>query len=492
MAEIDKKVELPPMEYTVRPYQKEEVDKMTKILLKHGFVCNKSEMGTGKTYVVGYLARSLSLPVFVVGPVATISKWNSVCKMAKVDVICNISYQSLRGLRGYNLKHKYLTREDNDHLIYKPTQELLDVVESGILVVFDEFDALKNITIQRKAAFTLIHTVLNSKSKKSKVVFLSATPWDDPKGKQFCNFMNLVGILDNNINTDIEKTQLINWCNKVDNKTTNTIINKTNGLNQVFYDLFVKVVLPNISTTMPCLKLDVEKDVKNGFFTILDQQGQLDLSDGVEELGRIAGMVVVNNVNTMLANVYMKIELAKVKTLIRLGEQKLKDEPNCKIIYCVYYKETQYRIFNHITEHWGDQCCDILNGDTKIKERDKMIESFQTDPKFRVIIINQRVGGKGIDLHDTKGDSPRYLFGIPRHEILEQHQVTGRLYRDGTQSKATILWVYGKHVSEEEKILDSLSRKCKVLQDTLEIQFASGIKYPGNYESYYEPDQISD
>lgn len=485
---------LQPMEYSVRSYQHDQVDSLSNILLKYGFACDKSEMGTGKTYVIGALARKLNLPVFVVGQVVTISKWYHVCKMAKVDVVSNISYQSLRGRGGYKLRHQYLTRHDenrysaSDNMMFKPTQTLIDLVESGILLVFDEFDALKNNTLQRDAAFSLVHTIRNSVSQKSKVVFLSATPWDDPKGKQFWNFMHLVGISNSRYNTNADEKQLVEWCKKIDVKKTETIIEQKD---LIYYDLFVKVVLPEISTTMPCLTLDVNKYAMNGFYNILDRQGQLDLHDGVEELSRIAGQQHIGtNTYTEIKNIYMKIEIAKVKTLIRLGEQKLKSEPNCKIIYCCYYKESQYRLARYFIEHWGDQCCDILNGDTKRKDRDTIIEAFNTDPTLRVLVLNQKVGGKGIDLHDTIGDSPRYMFGVPRHEIIDQHQVTGRIYREGTKSDATIIWVYGKNVPEELRIISSLSKKCKILHDTLEVQVASGIKYPGDYDSYYEPDIV--
>lgn len=134
----------------------------------------------------------------------------------------------------------------------------------------------------------------------------------------------------------------------------------------------------------------------------------------------------------------------------------------------------------------------MLNGDLDPRKRVDIIDLFQNDPNYRVLVMQPRVGGIGVSLHDTDGRYKRYLFGIPRYEILDSHQVTGRVYRVGTKSSPEITWVYGKGGAEEVNILSSLAMKTQVLKDVLKRQVEMGIKYPGDYPEYIEPDIVVD
>src|SRR5690606_34435148 len=133
----------------------------------------------------------------------------------------------------------------------------------------------------------------------------------------------------------------------------------------------------------------------------------------------------------------------------------LENDPNCKVVIFVSYTETITKLALSLQDYSPL----LLFGDIKEKDRPRLVNTFQNDPNHRLLIGNLKVGGDSIDLHDTHGGQPRRMYIVPNYSIIDLHQGTGRIYRDGSRSDAYIRFVYGKVAHKETSILDALSRK---------------------------------
>ncbi len=92
-----------------------------------------------------------------------------------------------------------------------------------------------------------------------------------------------------------------------------------------------------------------------------------------------------------------------------------------------------------LKEHFGKRCREF-NGTIPKKKRYNFIQEFN-DPNSNVdlMIIQRKAGKEGISLHDTIGNKPRTLLemGLPV-EPCDCIQVEGRIYRLGLKSNAII------------------------------------------------------
>jgi hypothetical protein len=129
----------------------------------------------------------------------------------------------------------------------------------------------------------------------------------------------------------------------------------------------------------------------------------------------------------------------------------------------------------------------ILNGEIPPKKRGIIVQAFNENPNQRVLIMNTAVGGVGISLHDTRGDSPRFMLISPSYKLLEVTQAAGRIYRDGTSSDAVVRMFYGDGIAQSETgILTAMANKTKILEGAIDNEGSDALILPGNYETEIE------
>lgn len=78
----------------------------------------------------------------------------------------------------------------------------------------------------------------------------------------------------------------------------------------------------------------------------------------------------------------------------------------------------------------------ILNGQSK--NRTSIIHEFQHNPSRRLLAISETVGGVGIELDDTKGDTPRHIIMLPTTNGINFTQIIGRVQRHNTRSNSRV------------------------------------------------------
>ena len=104
-----------------------------------------------------------------------------------------------------------------------------------------------------------------------------------------------------------------------------------------------------------------------------------------------------------------------------------------------------------------------LHGDVKSKEKDSIIEKFQTDPKTRIMIANIKSGGTSLNLQVAN-----YAVFFENHSYIGRRQGEKRIHREGQKKRTFIydFYIKGsveetvlKYIDEGKDLLESLKKK---------------------------------
>jgi superfamily II DNA or RNA helicase len=486
---------------TLRPWQIDHFNKVDDILQKNHCYIDTSPTGTGKTYNLAAIALKYGFTIAVCCPKAAIEVWEKICREYEIPYHFIIGYESLRSITGKQPKHQLLTRTDTENRTYfTATDKFMEMARHGIFLVLDEIQHLKNDSDQYKACKALT-TACMSLGGGSRFALISASPFD--KEELAVNLIKLAGYIQHpklfmyfRELAEIKlygAQELIDVCKSMNPTVTQRVLSTYpldhKNVPGLCYRLFVEVLMPVIASAMPPLHLDIEKDIKNGYYN-MDPTDAEALNRAITELSLAArynpytqSYDSKNASWGAIQTAQIHSETAKIGIFVRLARTHLSTNPRCKVILFVNYIDTIHTLAHRLNDYNPM----VMYGDTPQKERVSIIERFQTKMNDRLLIANTQVGCESINLHDIIGDSPRYTYISPNYSILRLHQATGRTYRDGTKSKATIRFVYGKIGARETSILNALSRKSRVLHETLTTQVEHGVQFPGEYADEIEP-----
>jgi len=494
-------------EVVLRPWQVEWATKARDVLLRtHGYI-DTSRMRSGKSYIAMWLAKLFGFRILLVCPVGAMPDWQKACYEYNVELVDIISYQSLRGVKGHTLNHAWLSRIDTvtqggmKHLNFVTTQTYRQLIDEGILLICDEVQNIKNNSAQYKACNALIRPIIDG-GGRSRFGLLSGTLFD--KEEHAINLLRLIGYIRAEKMYHIHAgtrelvpegiQELIDACRFIDANTTNAVLAEIpmskKTMAHLTYTLYIRVIKASISGAMsPPENIGVDFDVKNGFYNITGNNAAI-LAQGVQDLARAArfeagaGTVDIRGEKLgAVTTALTVIESAKTYDMARIGTEILTNDENAKVIFCVNYTQSITDIANLMVMYRPL----ILNGKIPGKKRGAIVDAFNNDPQYRVLIMNLDVGGVGISLFDTRGDSPRHMLMSPGYKLLSHTQAAARIYGPDARSTAYVRMFYGKGAGEiETKILDALARKSQVLKGTLEENVAQRLILPGNYPSIME------
>ena len=505
------------MIHLLRPEQVPHYKGILRWLYQYPCFIDCSVMGSGKTYTTCSIANSLRLDVFVVCPKSVIGVWETVSEIFNVNLIA-FTYQGLKSKK--NGIEKYLTvyKDEDDEeedklkrLKIDITDEFAQLIKRGILVVFDESHYIKNNSMQTKISHSICNYIYNCGSK-SRVAFLSATPFD--KQQHTKNYLKMMGSYVSRLVIYKPYFDEYAYPGFEELKKMNADLNGGHGKpylydvilateisnseymkkyymrkrSQLLMDFFV-ALKPHYFFTMHLPKIDAEKDIKNAYYRINKPE---EFTLLVNKLHRTAhfhdpSQNVYTNIQinwAMLTKCLVELENAKVNIMVRLARKHLVCSDNEKVILYFNYLSSMGSCYNALIDF--DPL--YMDGSVSQKARKKIIKDFNTDPNKRLLIANIKVGSLGISLHDTVGYFPRFMYVIPNYSLIDIHQATGRIYRVGARSKATIRFVYVKDARKETRILDALSRKSNILKILLKLQVKEGLLFPSDYKEYVEPD----
>lgn len=281
----------------------------------------------------------------------------------------------------------------------KFTKQSFKFEKTRTLLIVDEFQSLKNKSKQSKKVYDAV--------EEYNLYFLgiSGTPFDKPKQlKRFKTHFKLKDSI-NNYSFSMGKSNQEN--------------------NVVLKNLYIPVA--------PEYKQDVE-----WYITVLKV---LSTSDEPGELFKILRQLE----NTKVIQIYYKI----LECLQRPG----------KCVVMLNYLSSIDMLVELLQNHFQVLC---LFGKHNLKERETILNNFQTDISKRILIGNLKVLSTGIDLDDKFGNQPRTVFISPNFYTVEMYQATKRFQRMDSKSSASVNFVWYLD-NNEEKIIKSMQHKSEYL-----------------------------
>jgi len=449
------------MSIILKNHQTEHVSKIIGHLSQWPSVFDMSDMGLGKTYTTVKAVSGMGFKkLMVICPAIAEKKWKEVSRMENIDEVIITSFSSVASRVGCQPKHGMLSRTGD---VLRVTERFREWVDSGVCLVIDEAQNLKNNVLQTKACTELTDLITGSLGK-SRVVLISGTPID--KQEQSVRMLRLMGYLRT---TDLVRViqltglqYLVDICNRIDQMETGRILRKhqNTGYATSVYDLFVNIVVKHLSFSMP--HPVVELDIKNETYKLSDDRKAM-VNSHISSLNKcISGAVKYGEV----AEILHKIEWCKMPIFEKLVKDTLRENPTAKV--CVgfnYVEKTLYKLADNL-ETLRPM---VITGATSKKDRDTIIERFQKDPSCRLLLVNVKCVSTCVDLDDKVGDSPRFVFVCPNYNWMDLNQFTRRFHRVDSVSKPTIRFVYADCEMSETAVMKNLERKSSVHQEVIGI-----------------------
>ena len=486
----------------LRERQVTHYKRICEILDNFFFYVDGSEMGSGKSIIAGAIAITRKLPVVIFCPKSARQNWYNTCAMYGISVYDLetggvITYDTLRSTKGHQPRHNLLRRDDTGEVTqFYATTLFIQLVKAGVLVIFDEFQKLKNKSDQYYAAKALMSHFYTIKSN-SRVAFLSGTTMDKPEHTK--NFMQLVGFIERrNLYTKIRGQirlegvdDLKTWARRIDSNALESFLlshpfrSTRKGAENYIFELFIEVIKPGIMSIMPSLQLD--KNIKNGYYR-LESTNEEKYKQAISNLKIVTRYddetkTIVQSKENMgaITKALINLQNAKKNIMFRKAKEDLTRNPNCKVILYADY----YEVIDYLLESLAEFNPLELTGRISEDRRNENIAHFQEpNANYRLIIGNPLVGGMCINLHDVTGHYPRFTYIMPGFRTNELHQCTGRVVRDSMVGTATIRFVYGLAGDTlESNILTCNYRKGNVLEL---IHHEQDACFPNQYESSFE------
>lgn len=494
---------LKPEEFTLLDHQLPHFNRILSILFhKRGYI-DTSTMGCGKTFATVMVGLILGLKLFIFCPKTVKVVWRKVCKLAGVEIVDLVTYQSASSKLRKQPKHGYLHKTVRlrgktkvEHYYFSPTEKYRRLLEIGVLLVVDEIQFTRNNTAQYRAIQTLVKTIAKGDTP-SKFALLSATPFDKPP--QAINLMKIIGVIrQEELFIRSRPTgwlELIAYCKESEPSTTESILSKKEGgsrrneYNKCAFELYSKVVRKGFCSAMP-LVIDAECDAKNGFYRLdpkdketFDKAILLFESAASQSKDPTKSRVKGDTNFAELTTAMVALETSKTSIFERVTRRYLEENKESKVVVGVHY----YVVLNELERRLAEYRPLILCGEIDDEdEREEIVDRFNEDDNSRLLLCISKVGGVGISLHDTIGDHPRIMLLSPDFNLIDTHQATGRVYRVGTKSKTTIRLVYVDAEPNERNIHRILVNKSETLRSILQEHTRNDVMLPIDYKEEYE------
>lgn len=459
------------------PYQLQHVERIEKILTTNTsfFAIDTSCLGSGKTPCACYLGKKFFKHVIVIAPKSTITQWEKWRDVGEVPIREILTYASLRGRKhqkvmnnGILLRNDYqeeiVQKKANtsikfmERVEYTVSDAYQTYVNEGLLLIIDEFQNIKNNSLQQLACQTLIRAIekedlqvqiplqqlsldnaienetAKNTSLQSKLLLLSGSPID--KQSQTITFFRTIGVYTKdkiasyNPYTRILQWhndgmgQIVDYCHHLDQNTTKSIMFPTGKSSRVFghlpsrlrteqdlipliYDLFQKVVKIHVSSFAV---VDLEESAKvtlerfNAFYRIEGPEDCTHLRNGVKALASSVSYDHKNDTVSYGANsvgvfgditkALMQIERAKISTFARIVCDRYHQFQREKIVICLNYINNVDILKDSLQNSSIESL--IMMGSTSTIHRGKILDRFLAHDESNLNQDRVLIGNMGI------------------------------------------------------------------------------------------------
>lgn len=503
------------MEIKLFESQFDHVNRLLNIFKTSKIALDFSIMGTGKTYTSSYISSLFNFDeVIIICPLSVKNKWLYMKDTYKLKSNYILSFTSLRSTKGHDPSHGLLIRNElnnsktpiDEFEITDKYKTLIDNSKNGIFIIIDEIQYIKNINSQFNACKKLIQYILNSPHhNKSKILLLSGSPID--KLEQVTNLLKMIGIIKHNelskyspVTGETEWKgfkDVLTYSRRLDIDLYNTIklpqigTGKVDKLILIIYEIFQLIIKKHIVSSMLPLKNEYNVIKYNGYFNITNDTDKQQLITQVNKLSSSCytkdNIFFVNGIETLkqIQQSLQLIELAKINDISRIATEYC--NLNRKVVICLNYTKSIENIHKILTQNLPDINILLLDGSTKIKDRNTIINKFQqNDLQFPLLISNLQVCSTGIDLDDKFGNIQRICLVNPNYSTITLYQLSHRFYRHDTKSTSFIYFFFSKDANELS-ILKALSEKSSIMKSITHEQAENGVIFPCDYSTFVEP-----
>ncbi len=395
---------------TLLPHQLEHVNSIKECLGTHRIAVDTSPTGAGKTFTSLYQANDSGLPLFTIAPKSISLVWEKLTKQYAILTHSIFSYDIV--------SHRKI------------------IIREPVFLVIDEFHFIKNASKRYQSILRLLRNL----APQSKVLFLSATPYDKEA------HLSQMSALFRSV-TDIGE---------------------------------FKDVIFAMEYSLP-----VSLTVTNGFYQY-EMEDQVVYKHGVETLHTINRLLSRKEppppslIAKLIGAGTRDTHWGSMDTVIKVANRILTESPTTKVIVIGKFLEQLDYIAESLDE-FG-----VVQLDGRTTNRMQILEQFQAPSiEIRVIITSAQVGGVGINLDDQDGGFPRHMLLMPSYECIDMIQCIGRIYRSNTKSNANVTVVYNNEIACP--IQKCLETKSKVIQ---EISTKSLIPDLADFDEYREATEI--
>lgn len=464
--------------------QYDHYNRVKSILRTYSTYIDTSPTGAGKTYVACILAKELGYRLFVVAPKSTLYNWEKVSTEIGTSLIKAITYDGFRGSNRKITQHGFLYIDKDG--TFRPTKELTDT--SDILYIFDESHKLKNYDTSSRRAATVLSQNMNEGSRMG---LLSGSPAD--KSEHFISYLFCIGIVKKHDEcykwdpatkryTQTGSREIVEYARWLDRGEkymripTSSEFGKST-VTKICEDIYRNLILRFQSSAAPLPEDIVSVDGAH-LFVQFSPEEMSHIKSAVANMralkyrdrnGRI--QIDFRKLNLELRN----LERAKLSKMVDIAYNTLTNVKNSKVILFLNYIDNIEDAAAEM-EDYGYKSS-ILMGNTPSQDRDRIQKRFsETNSKLRVIISNPSVGGIGINLDDTDGRFPRYVYLAPSYKFIDILRAIGRVQRASTKSKPYARLVYSG--DGERKILRSISEKSNTTKSS---RYQEGWNMPSDY-----------
>ena len=422
--------------------------KIAKALQKYGAAIDRSDLGTGKTYVACYVAKLLNYRPVIVCPLSVISSWEEVLELFGISKYFVSNYEKYRV--GKHSKICELVKKQAqsvDRRIYKYWKWKLD---DRHLLIWDEAHRLKGASNTRSMA-------LAANDRGLRQLYLSATIGDNPMHfkaigeatkiftrKGFQGWMLNNGVRPCGYEGKLEFAPTPYEENDILVNLHKTLDERGGRIDKMETRHFPE----NIINAVPVNLNDANTKRIKAIYKELEerlQEVKLQITDKQERARNILAVMTYSR---------QLIELEKVSIFVELTNDAL--ENSNSVVVFLNYRETIRRFQEAMKEKTG-----LIIGDQDSEQRNRNIDLFQTD-KIRVIAATYQAGGVGISLHDINGKYPRFSILSPTWSAQDLLQATGRIHRAGAKSPAYQRIVFAAKTVESDVALRVQSKITRI------------------------------
>jgi superfamily II DNA or RNA helicase len=414
--------------------QKIHAKKLLDSIYLNGVAVDRSDTGTGKTYVAIWIAKQMNCPVVVICPLQIMYTWENLLSQAGVTNVTLINYEILvRGNTQYLNYDLNLFHSNNDWW----TSIGLNIhFRQDSLIIIDEIHKARG---QKSLVGDMVTALKNYKYKILGMTATLATSVADMKhtgymlnlhkGHDFRSWCFDHGARYNDYGTiimDGDQSLAREGMKKIHTNLEHVQCISSRMKRADFKDLF-----PNNRFVTDVFDLGANNDKLQ---TVYDNmQYELDMLDERASYYK-------DHVFAIIIKYRRQAELLKVPAMVNWIEDTFNED--ISPVLFVNFVDTINAVQSRLNTKKYKNLVGCIYGEKTKDEKNNDIDLFQADKK-RIMLVNTAIG-IGFGLHDINGNYPRHALHNPTWSAINFIQATGRIHRVKGQSPCVQRFFYAK------------------------------------------------